>query len=366
MKILVTGGAGFIGSHITDSLIDRGYEVTVLDNLSGTEKKIPEYMNKRAKFIHGDIRALDSLETLVSSHEAIFHEAASVGIAQSNYQISDFVDNNCLGTAKLLQAIVDSKIKPKLILSCSNTTYGEGYYSCHEHGIFHPEIRTSEQIEKFGFQPVCLQCKKAAKPVPTPELAELKCNSIYALTKKFQEESSIMLGRFYNFPVVLLKYFNVFGPRQSLSNPYTGVSAIFMNRIKSGNIPIIYEDGQQTRDFISVHDVVRANILALEKSEADYQIFNIGSGIPLTIKSLAEKIFRLHGKEPMMEINYKFRKGDIRHCISDISKANSILGWSPKISFDRGLSEIYEWAKMQESRDDFNKANQELKEKGLI
>jgi dTDP-L-rhamnose 4-epimerase len=365
MKILVTGGAGFIGSHITDRLVKQGHQVTILDNLSSTQGKKPDYLNTQAEFIQGDVMDQELLKKLIPNFDAIYHEAASVGIAQSNYEIREFVDNNCSGTASILQAIVETKSHPRFILSASNTTYGEGMYSCKQHGSFHPEIRSQEYVDEHGFEITCPICKTLAAPIPTPEKTELNCNSIYALTKKFQEESAILLGKMYGFPVILLKYFNVFGPRQSLSNPYTGVSAIFMSRVKSGNIPSIYEDGLQTRDFVSIEDVIEANMIALENPKADYQVFNVGSGNPITIIRLAEEICKLYGKEPKYEINSKFRKGDIRHCIADNSKIKQILGWTPKVSFEEGLKRVYDWAILQESRDDFDKADRELKEKGL-
>ncbi|VVB80256.1 ADP-L-glycero-D-manno-heptose-6-epimerase [uncultured archaeon] len=365
MKVLVTGGAGFIGSHIVDKLIELGHKVTIIDNLTSTSGKKPEYLNPKAKFILGDVKDLNLLQKVLPETEVIFHEAASVGIAQSNYEVDPFVDNNCVGTARLLQAIINLKIKPKLIISASNTTYGEGLYSCEKHGKFHPEIRTQEEINTYGFDPVCPICKGISKPVPTPEETELNCNSIYAYTKKFQEETCLFLGKLYEFPVVLLKYFNVFGPRQSLSNPYTGVSAIFMSRVKNGNNPLVYEDGNQTRDFVSIHDVVEANILAMKKLEANYKVFNVGSGIPTTINDLAREICTLYKKDLKIETTNKFRKGDIRHCISDTTRIKEI-GWSPKVGISEGLREIYEWAKNQEAVDHFDKANEELKEKGLI
>lgn len=366
MRVLVTGGAGFIGSHITDKLIDSGYDVSVLDNLSGTDGKKPDYFNKRADFIQGDVRNSKLVNSIIKEYDGIVHNAAAVGIAQSNYELTRFTDVNCLGTANILEAIIASKKKPKLIIPASNTTYGEGLYSCESHGKFHPRIRSSEDISDYGFEPICPECYAPGKPIPTPEETSLDCNSLYAFTKKFQEENALLLGKMYDFPVIALKYFNVFGPRQSLSNPYTGVSAIFMSRVKNGGTPSIYEDGKQTRDFVSVHDVVNANMLALNNEKANYETFNIGSGKPTTIKSLAEKICELYGKEPKLEINGKFRKGDIRHCIADNSKARKLLDWQPKVSFNEGLKEIYEWSKTQESRDDFDKANKELREKGLI
>ena len=251
MKVLVTGGAGFIGSHLTDRLLEIGHEVTLLDNLSVTDGKTPEYLNTRARLIIGDIMDTGTLKRIIPEFDTIFHFAASVGIAQSNYEIPRFVGNNCSGTASLLQAIVDAKTQPRVIVAASNTTYGEGMYSC-SCGTFHPSTRTQEQVEKYGFQPFCPQCETPATPIPTPETTELNCNSVYAQTKKFQEEIAIFLGKLYNFPVVALKYFNVFGTRQSLSNPYTGVSTIFMNRVKNGNIPVIYEDGMQTLNSIKI------------------------------------------------------------------------------------------------------------------
>lgn len=364
-NILMTGGAGFIGSHIADELISEGYEVTLIDNLSST-KNVPDYLNKKAKLIIGDVRSKDLMKHLVPHYDIIFHEAASVGIAQSNYEISDFVDNNCSGTANLLQAIIDTKSSPKLIISASNTTYGEGLYDCKNHGKFHPSIRDSESIKQHGFEPVCPECNSPAEKIPTPETTELNCNSIYALSKKFQEESAMLIGKMYGFPVVLLKYFNVFGPRQSLSNPYTGVSAIFMSRVKNSHSPIVYEDGNQTRDFISIHDVVSANMLAMENEKADYEVFNVGSGIPTKIKDLGSEICALYGRTDLeVAINGEFRKGDIRHCIADNSKIKRILKWTPKASLKEGLAEIIEWSKTQKAEDNFEKATEELKQRGL-
>jgi dTDP-L-rhamnose 4-epimerase len=366
MKILITGGAGFIGSHLTDRLLKEGHDITILDNLSGNNGKKPDYLNPNAKFILGDIKDRDLVQKIISKSDIIFHEASSVGIAQSNYEVNNFVNNNCGGTANLLQAIIDSKTKPKLIISCSNTTYGEGLYHCDQHGTFHPDIRTTSQVDEIGFEPICTNCKKIGLPIPVPEIIPLNCNSVYALSKKFQEESAMLLGKMYEFPVILLKYFNVFGPRQSLSNPYTGVSAIFMSRVKNGGIPLIYEDGKQTRDFISIHDVVEANVLAMNHEEAKYETFNIGSGKPTSIEDLARNICKLYGKEPQFKITRKFRKGDIRHCIAETLKIRQKLGWRPRISLEEGLEEIYEWAKNQKSEDNLDKADNQLKEKGLI
>lgn len=366
-KILVTGGAGFIGSHLVDALIKKGHDVAVLDNLSINNNEKPAYLNSDARLIQGDIRDRKLLEQILPEFQVVFHEAASVGIAQSNYEISRFVDNNALGTAILLQAIAEKNPRlEKFILSSSNTAYGEGLYKCENCGIFHPKIRSEEDVKLLGFELVCPDCEKPAIPIPTPEKTEMLCNSIYSITKREQEELSMHVGKTYGFPVAILRYFNVYGPRQALSNPYTGVSAIFMNRVKNNNPPMIYEDGLQTRDFIFIDDVVEANILAMENPNANYEIFNVGSGVPLTIKSLAEKIYKLCGKEPRVNITQEYRKGDIRHCIADTSKIREKLGWQPKFSFESGLKQLFEWSLSEKSEDNFDKADKELREKGLL
>ncbi len=367
MKILVTGGAGFIGSHLVDSLVGKGHEVTILDNLSGNNFVRPTYLNPKAKLIVENISNSDLLHEIVGGFDVIFHLAAKVGVAQSNYEISRYTDENCLGGAHLIQAIADSKKRIKLIVATSNTTYGEGMYHCPKCGTdFHPKIRTVEEVESRGLETLCPDCRGQADPIPTPENTPLESNSIYALTKKFQEESALMIGRMYGFPVVAVKFFNVFGPRQSLSNPYTGVSAIFTTRIKSGNPVVIYEDGLQTRDFIYVSDVVDACILAMEREEANYNVINIGSGKPTTMVELARVLYRIFGKEENIQITNSYRKGDIRHCTADVSKARSLLGWSPKMGLELGIRNIFEWAKNETADDKFSQAQKELEDKKLI
>ena len=365
-KVLVTGGAGFIGSHLVDKLIEKDHEVIILDNLTGTENKIPNYLNKNARLIKGDVKNKELLDHLIKDIDYIFHKASKVGIAQSNYEVIDFVKNNSLGTATLLQSIIDSKRKPKLIFAASNTTYGEGIYFCDAHGQFHPEIRDELDINNHGLELTCPTCHKPSTPFPTLETTKLNSNSVYALTKKNQEELVMFLGKLYKFPVVILKYFNVFGPRQSLSNPYTGVSAIFTSRIKNDNPIVIYEDGNQTRDFVYIDDVINANMLAMNDPTADYETFNVGSGKPTTIKHIAHELYSIFNKQPQIQITNQFRKGDIRHCIADNTKIKSILNWQPTISFEEGLRKMVEWSKQQEAKDDFEIANQELKDKGLI
>jgi len=220
-------------------------------------------------------------------------------------------------------------------------------------------------MDSGSWEPVCPDCRGSIQPIPTPEDAVQNCNSIYALTKKDQEDMVLNIGRTYSIPSVALRFFNVYGPRQSLSNPYTGVAAIFMSRIKNNNPPVIYEDGLQTRDFISVHDIAEALILSMEKPEADYEVFNVGSGIPLAICGIAETLARLYGKDIRPDITRKFRKGDVRHCYADITKITRKLGWKPKISFEQGMQELIEWSREAEAIDRLDQAIQELKTRGI-
>ncbi len=373
MKILVTGGAGFIGSFLVDELVKKGHQVTAFDNLEAQvhpEKRLPAYPvfnTGRAKFIKGDIRKLNDLKKAIKNIEIIFHFAAAVGIGQSQYEVKRYVETNIGGTANLLDLIVNNKNKiKKLILAASMSEYGEGEYRCSSCGIVQPELRVLRQLKRKDWEPYCPACQRILKPVATRESARLNVNSIYAITKKTQEELVLNIGKTYFLPVVVLRFFNVYGPRQSLSNPYTGVMAIFLSRIKNSKAPIIYEDGSQSRDFISVYDVVRANILAMEKEKADYQIFNLGSGKATTILKIAERLTKATGKSIKPEITNKFRKGDIRHCFADIGKIKRLLGFQPRINLEEGIEELVDWSKSVEAEDFFEKAAKKLKDKNLI
>lgn len=370
MKVLVTGGAGFIGSYIVDELVKKGYDVVVFDNLDRQvhlSGELPDYFNKKAKFIKGDVRDYDSFKKAILDAEIIFHEASAVGVGQSQYEIKKYVDVSIGGTANLLDILVNEKHNvKKLLVAASMSSYGEGKYECGKCGIVRPELRAEKEMRGGDWEPKCPECKGDINPVPTDETAKQNCNSIYALTKKAQEDMCIIIGKTYNIPAVALRCFNVYGPRQSLSNPYTGVAAMFMSRIKNDHSPVVYEDGLQTRDFISVHDVVRASIMAMESKKADYKVFNVGSGAPLTIKSIAEVLADLYGKKIKPDITNKFRKGDVRHCYADIGLIKKELGFQPKVSFQEGMRELIEWSRKTESVDKFDDAVAKLKEKGLV
>lgn len=366
-KILVTGGAGFIGSHLVDELVKEGHEVVVYDNL---EPQVhggiaPGYLNSKAEYIEADITDRKTLENALQGIEIIFHEAAAVGVGQSMYQIEKYMRANTMGTAILLDILVnDEHNVKKLILASSMSSYGEGKYLCPDCGEVHPGLRGEEQLREKDWEIKCPRCGRAAKPAPTDESKPMFPNSVYAISKRDQEEMALTVGRAYGIPSVALRYFNVYGPRQALSNPYTGVVAIFMSRIKNHNSPVVYEDGLQTRDFVSVADIVRANILAMEKKKADYKAFNVGTGEAMTIKGVGETLLKLYDSDVGLNISKEYRKGDVRHCFADITKIKKI-GYRPRVSFEEGMKSYIAWSKEQKAVDKFEDAERELKERGL-
>ena len=369
MNILITGGAGFIGSFLVDRLIEQGHFVRIYDNLEPQVhgNKMPSYLNKSAEFIKGDVLDYDSLHKAISGIDIIYHESAMVGVGQSMYQIRRYISANTLGTANLLDILVNKNHNvKKLIVASSMSTYGEGIYKCMNCGIIEPELRAENQMENSQWELFCKGCGSVLEPVETPETKKQDCNSIYAFSKKDQEDMVINIGKAYGIPVTALRYFNVYGPRQSLSNPYTGVIAIFLSRLKNNNPPIIFEDGNQTRDFISVHDIVNANIISMNNRSADYEIFNVGTSRRTSINEIALILNKLTGKNIKPEIAGKFRKGDVRHCIADISKICHKLEFEPEIQMNDGLKELIEWSANQDAEDKVEHATEELAQRGLL
>ena len=369
-NILVTGGMGFVGSYLVDELVQRGHRVRIFDNLDPQvhlNRELPDYANPHAEFIQGDIRDYDALKKALQGIEIIFHKAAAVGVGQSQYEIKKYVDVNTGGTANLLDILANNNHTiEKLIVAASQTSYGEGLYTCPEHGTQHPGPRPDNQLKNAQWEHKCPLCGEDMPPAPVPENTERICHTIYAQTKTHQEDMVLNIGRAYKIPSVALRYFNIFGPRQSLSNPYTGVTAIFMSRLKNGKRPVIYEDGKQSRDFISVHDIVQANILAMEKSEGDYQAFNVGSGIGTSIKHIALTLSNILGTEHLApDITGTYRQGDTRHSIADISHIKKTLGFEPSVSFQHGMEELVEWGRDREAIDGFTKAQDALQQRGL-
>jgi dTDP-L-rhamnose 4-epimerase len=373
-KVLVTGGAGFIGSHTTDLLMERGYQVTILDNLEpqvhGQERKPPDYINKNAVFTYGNILDRQLLTKTIREVDAVIHLAAMVGVGQSMYQIERYVDANTRGTSNILDILVNTEnnIK-KLVVASSMSIYGEGKYHCEKCASnIYPGLRSEAQLEKKQWNHFCPTCGYPLSSLPTDEEKPLLPTSIYAITKRHQEEMCLLIGKTYGIPTVALRYFNIYGSRQALSNPYTGCAAIFTSRILNNKPPYIFEDGNQTRDFIHVKDVAQANLNALEHNNANYQAINIGTGKPLSIKKLAETLTKLYNKPNLQPYtSNEYRKGDIRHCYADISKAQKLLNFKPAITLENGLTELTRWAKTHgwDVVDLFEKALKELKEKHL-
>jgi len=370
--ILVTGGAGYIGSHLVDALVAREYSVTVLYNLEPQVHRSggwPSYANPKAKYVKGDVRDRSVFEPLVLGSQAVVHFGAAVSVGQSMYQVDRYVDVNTRGTALLLDILVNTKHKvEKVLVASSIGVYGEGAYECATHGPVAPTIRPEQQLAARDWEQHCPQCGRHARSVPTPEDKALYRDNIYSMTKYHQEEMVLLIGKTYGIPSVAPRFFNVYGPRQSLSNPYAGVAAIWLSRLLNGKQPIVFEDGGQLRDFVSIHDVVDCLVLMLEKPGADYLPVNVGSGETITILEIARLLARLLGSSIEPQITQTGRKFDIRHNTADITRARQTLGFTPKVPLDQGFSELIEWAKTTPdvAVDFFDKALQELQEKGLL
>jgi dTDP-L-rhamnose 4-epimerase len=369
-SVLVTGGAGFLGSHLVDHLVDHGYNVTVIDNLTEqVHDGKPEYLNDEAEYVWGDIRDRDLMSDLLVNTDVLSHQASVVGVGQSMYEIEHYVEVNTLATARILDIIVEEDIDlEKLVVASSMSVYGEGAYKCPECGVErHPDLRDDEQLSSADWEIQCPKCSTGLEPEATPESKPRESTSVYAITKQDQEELCRSVGRAYSIPTVSLRYFNVYGSRQALENPYTGVCAIFSSRIQNDNQPLIFEDGQQTRDFIHVSDIARANRLAIERDVSDAAI-NIGSGEPKTITRIATTLIDLYGKAELLEpkIAEDYRQGDIRHCYADTTKAKKLLAFEPEINFEDGMRELVNWGCRQDAEDHFDEAHAELHERGLV
>lgn len=369
-RVLVTGGAGFIGSHLVDTLFEKGYFVRVYDNLEpqvhGKSQNIPDYFNKEVELIKGDVRDREKLKKAINNIDVVFHLAASVGVAQSMYEIAKYTESNTMGGATLLDLIANEKHNiRKVVVASSMSVYGEGAYSCNNCGKAYPKIRSLEQFKRNDWEMKCPNCNVDVKPIPTDEDKPLFPTSIYAVSKRDHEEMFLIIGKAYQIPTVALRFFNVYGPRQALSNPYTGVAAIFSSRIINNNPPIIFEDGNQARDFVHVSDIVQACILAIEKSEGDYQVFNVGTGRKLSVLDVANVLMDKLSFKGEPQIVNRFREGDIRHCYADISLIEKVLGYGPKVKFEDGIIDLVNWVKLQKAEDKVNFAIDILDKKGL-
>ena len=367
--VLITGGAGFIGSHLARELLAAGYRVRAFDNLTpqvhGPGQKRPEYLPDDVELIRGDIRDGHAVERALDGIDAVYHFVASVGVGQSMYQIADYTSVNNLGTATLLQVLIDHRVE-RLIVASSMSIYGEGLYRAADGTVRAAVDRSVEQL-KAGDWEVRDETGQPLTPVATPEWKTPCLSSIYALSKYDQERMCLMMGRTYGIPAVALRFFNVYGPHQALSNPYTGVLSNFASRLMNGQPPVIFEDGNQMRDLISVRDVATACRLALETPEAAGQVFNIGNGQPYKIREVAERIAKVLGKPNLQpEIKGKYRAGDIRHCFGDISLARKVLRFVPTVTLENGIEDLAKWLDGQVAIDRGGEARAELAARGLM
>lgn len=370
---LVTGGAGFIGSHLVDALVERGDRVRVLDSLDPqvhgddpTPTLIAGHVDSgRVEFVRGDVTDRDAVETALDGVSTVFHQAAAVGVGQSMYRIADYVRANTLGAAVLLEAMVERRERiRRVVVASSMSIYGEGHYRCAEHGDVAPPLRGEEQLAAGDYEMHCPTCHRVVVPAPTPESKPLQPTSVYAVTKRDHEELFLSVGAAYGIPTVALRYFNVYGPRQSLNNPYTGVAAIFASRLLNGRPPLIFEDGLQSRDFVHVSDIVAANLRALDRDEAVGGAYNIGTGRSLNLRDMVEALReRLGGPEP--EYVDRFRQGDIRHCFADTTRAGAELAFETSVAFEDGIDDLAAWAREQSPEDRVAQATSELDEAGL-
>lgn len=366
-QVLVTGGAGFIGSHISDLLLSRGYQVRLFDNLSPqvhASGRRPDYLDPDAELVVGDVRDAEKLERALHGIDAVIHLAAAVGVGQSMYEIVSYTDTNEVGTAVLLEALAKNPVG-RLVCASSMSIYGEGLARTIGGAIVMPPERPVEQL-RHGVWDLLDDTGEPLQPLPTPESKQPSLSSVYALNKFAQERLCLVAGQAYNIPTVALRFFNVYGPRQALSNPYTGVLAIFAARILNGRPPLVFEDGRQRRDFVHVTDVAQACLLALE-SDRSYEAYNVASGVSRSVLSVAADLARVMRRNDISpKIVGKYRTGDIRHCFADIGKIRDELGFAPKVEFGPGLEELADWLADQQADDHIERATAELESRGLV
>jgi len=365
--ILITGGAGFIGSHLADALLEAGHRVRVLDSLVAQvhpDGRRPDYLNQDVELIQGDVRDADAVARSLAGVDTVFHFAALVGVGQSMYQVDEYTDVNDRGTAVLLQALIAKPVQ-RLVVASSMSVYGEGLYRNAAGALVEGRERPRRRLAK-GHWELPADGGGDLTPIPTSEMKRPALSSIYALGKFVQERQSLLVGEAYGIATTALRFFNVYGSRQALSNPYTGVLAIFASRLLNGRPPMIFEDGRQMRDFVSVQDVVQACLRTIETPAAAGTVLNVGSGQRHTVLEVAERLNRIIGHPALKpEVTGRYRVGDIRHCFADIGKARALLGYAPQVELDRGLSDLADWLSTQIAEDRVEQMSRELSRRGL-
>jgi len=369
-RILLTGGAGFIGSHIADRFLADGWKVRALDCLDpqvhGPDQCRPEYLDPRVELIVGDICDRDLVKEAIQDVDIVSHHAANVGVGQSMYEIERYSRTNALGCGVLLDVVAnETHTIKKLMVASSMSIYGEGLYQSASGKQITNAVRPLERLQAHRWEVPDPETGEDLMPLATPETKPIEPSSVYAIHKRDHEELVRVVGRAYGIPTVAFRYFNVYGTRQALSNPYTGVVAIFCSRLLNGNAPLVFEDGEQRRDFVSVLDVAEANFAAAISDKGDGEVFNVGSGRSVNVIEIAEIVADALGKNIEPEITGKFREGDIRHCFADITKIREKLGWSPEGDLAREMPTLAEWVQTQQAEDTVEQARKVLEARGL-
>jgi dTDP-L-rhamnose 4-epimerase len=366
VKALVTGGAGLIGSHVADELLRAGAEVRILDNLDRQTHPAgrPDWISGEAEFVEGDVRDADTLARCLEGVDEVFHQAAFGGFTS---EISTYYDVNSTGTALIFELIAERRLDVrKIVAASSQAIYGEGLYECPEHGTVQPPMRTLEQFKTRQWEPRCPRCRRELAPLLTPETAGWNGETPYAVSKLAEERTVIGMGKRLGIPTVALRYAVTFGPRQSVFNPYTGIVSIFSTLLLNGLRPTVYEDGRQTRDYIFVEDIARANLLVMADDRADGRVFNVGRGEPVTVIELIDKLAGAYGLEPVYDVPGDFRPGDVRHLVHEASAIRE-LGWAPATSLEEGFERVVGWiSSLGAVREYFSGALEHLRRSGVV
>jgi dTDP-L-rhamnose 4-epimerase len=374
-NILITGGAGFIGSRLALSLVAKGHKVRVLDNLAPQiHGEVPESsplyrsIQGKVEFIRGSVTSRDDLLKVLQGMDTVVHLAAETGTGQSMYAIQHYSDVNIGGTALLLDLIANQPFPiKKIVVASSRAVYGEGKYRCHEHGFVFPSSRSARAMEQGDFSVHCPVCDVSAQLVATDEKAPVQPGSVYGVTKLTQEQLVLTVGKALGISAIAFRYQNVYGPGQSLSNPYTGILSIFSTRIRNRSGINIFEDGKESRDFVYIDDVVAATAKAVEYEQQIVDVFNVGAGVATDVLTIANTLQRLLGETVPTKVSGQFRVGDIRHNYADLAKVSSVLGFKPTVSIEEGLGRFVDWVKSEQIQvDRYEQSLEELKSKGLF
>jgi len=373
MRILVTGGAGFIGAHLTRRLLRERCEVSILDNFNpqvhGEIRDLPSDVAPNVVLYRADVRDKDALSRALRGQDVVVHLAADTGTGQSMYEVSRYEEVNIGGTANLIDVLVNDSGRTvnRILVASSRAVYGEGKYICDGDGAVFPFARKAEDMRSGQYEPRCPRCGRSCKPVPTPEDSPFHPISFYGLTKQVQEQMVLMFAKVMGLSAFALRYQNVYGPGQSLQNPYTGILAIFANQARTNRPIYIFEDGDESRDFVFIEDVVEATWRCISTENSSVEVLNVGSGRRTTVLEIAEQVVSLLGSTSAIEVNGSFREGDIRHNFADIDKARSLIGFEPRWTFRVGLQEFLTWAQSQDVNPSrYESSLVETRERGIL